>query len=156
MCLKTCFGARRIILHFAVSGAVHCPCGNSRRWGVRELPAIVSGGPGRFFWMWVAAFFGMMTNFSENVPSIYFQKKRTHTANGPAVQCTICKTRTGGKKRLQNHRKNTGGALFCFAFSLFSASEIWDRSTRSLPTLKAFEIKGAFGRSNCSAWICTR
>ncbi|MBE6593932.1 MAG: sodium:alanine symporter family protein, partial [Ruminococcaceae bacterium] len=29
--------------------------------------AIVTGGPGAVFWMWVAAFFGMMTNFSENI-----------------------------------------------------------------------------------------
>ncbi|MBR6681226.1 MAG: sodium:alanine symporter family protein, partial [Clostridia bacterium] len=29
--------------------------------------AIVTGGPGAVFWMWVAAFFGMMTNISENL-----------------------------------------------------------------------------------------
>ena len=27
--------------------------------------AIASGGPGAIFWMWIVAFFGMMTNFSE-------------------------------------------------------------------------------------------
>ncbi len=37
--------------------------------------AIVTGGPGAVFWMWVAAFFGMMTNFSENVLGIYFRRK---------------------------------------------------------------------------------
>ena len=37
--------------------------------------AIVFGGPGAVFWMWVAAFFGMMTNFSENVLGIYYRKK---------------------------------------------------------------------------------
>ena len=37
--------------------------------------AIVLGGPGAVFWMWVAAFFGMMTKFSENVLGIYFRKK---------------------------------------------------------------------------------
>ena len=37
--------------------------------------AIVSGGPGAIFWMWVAAFFGMMTNYSENVLGIYFRRK---------------------------------------------------------------------------------
>ncbi len=37
--------------------------------------AIVIGGPGAVFWMWVAAFFGMMTNFSENVLGIYFRRK---------------------------------------------------------------------------------
>ena len=27
------------------------------------------------FWMWVAAFFGMMTNYSENVLGIYYRRK---------------------------------------------------------------------------------
>ncbi|MGN0408747.1 MAG: alanine/glycine:cation symporter family protein [Bacteroides sp.] len=40
--------------------------------------AIVSGGPGAIFWMWVAAFFGMMTNYSENVLGIYFRRKNEH------------------------------------------------------------------------------
>ena len=37
--------------------------------------AIVGGGPGAVFWMWIAAFFGMMTNYSENVLGIYYRKK---------------------------------------------------------------------------------
>ena len=37
--------------------------------------AITSGGPGAIFWMWVAAFFGMMTNYSENILGIYFRRK---------------------------------------------------------------------------------
>ena len=37
--------------------------------------AIVTGGPGAVFWMWTAAFFGMMTKFSENVLGIYFRRK---------------------------------------------------------------------------------
>lgn len=37
--------------------------------------AIMSGGPGAIFWMWVAAFFGMMTNYSENVLGIYYRRK---------------------------------------------------------------------------------
>ena len=37
--------------------------------------AIVVGGPGAVFWMWVAAFFGMMTNYSENVLGIYYRRK---------------------------------------------------------------------------------
>ncbi|MBP5415525.1 MAG: alanine:cation symporter family protein [Lachnospiraceae bacterium] len=37
--------------------------------------AIVIGGPGAVFWMWIAAFFGMMTNFSENVLGIYYRRK---------------------------------------------------------------------------------
>ena len=37
--------------------------------------AIALGGPGAIFWMWVAAFFGMMTNFSENVLGIFYRRK---------------------------------------------------------------------------------
>lgn len=37
--------------------------------------AICVGGPGAVFWMWLAAFFGMMTNFSENTLGIYFRRK---------------------------------------------------------------------------------
>lgn len=37
--------------------------------------AIATGGAGAVFWMWVAAFFGMMTGFSENVLGIYYRRK---------------------------------------------------------------------------------
>ena len=37
--------------------------------------AICLGGPGAVFWMWVAAFFGMMTNYSENVLGIFYRRK---------------------------------------------------------------------------------
>ena len=37
--------------------------------------AIVGGGPGAVFWMWIAAFFGMMTNYSENVLGIFYRRK---------------------------------------------------------------------------------
>ena len=37
--------------------------------------AIVSGGPGAIFWMWVMAVLGMMTSFSENVLGVYYRRK---------------------------------------------------------------------------------
>ncbi|MBE6701647.1 MAG: sodium:alanine symporter family protein [Ruminococcaceae bacterium] len=37
--------------------------------------AICTGGAGAVFWMWVAAFFGMMTNYAENVLGIFFRRK---------------------------------------------------------------------------------
>ena len=37
--------------------------------------AIMTGGPGAVFWMWVSAFFGMVTNYAENVLGMYFRKK---------------------------------------------------------------------------------
>ena len=44
--------------------------------------AIVSGGPGAVFWMWVSAFFGMATNYAE---AVLAQKYRTTDENGKAV-----------------------------------------------------------------------
>ena len=37
--------------------------------------AIVIGGPGAVLWMWIAAFFGMMTNYSENILGIYYRRR---------------------------------------------------------------------------------
>lgn len=37
--------------------------------------AICSGGAGAVFWMWIAAFFGMMTSYAENVLGIYYRRK---------------------------------------------------------------------------------
>ncbi len=53
----------------AISGTV----GTGNIIGVTS--AIMTGGPGAVFWMWISAFFGMVTNFSENVLGMYFRKK---------------------------------------------------------------------------------
>ncbi len=53
----------------AISGTV----GTGNIIGVTS--AIMTGGPGAVFWMWVSAFFGMVTNYSENVLGMYFRKK---------------------------------------------------------------------------------
>ena len=37
--------------------------------------AICVGGAGAVFWMWIAAFFGMMTNYAENSLGIYYRRK---------------------------------------------------------------------------------
>ena len=39
--------------------------------------ALIAGGPGAIFWMWIVAFFGMMTNYSENVLGIYYRRKNS-------------------------------------------------------------------------------
>jgi len=53
----------------AISGTV----GTGNIIGVTT--AVLTGGPGAVFWMWVSAFFGMVTNYSENVLGLYFRKK---------------------------------------------------------------------------------
>lgn len=37
--------------------------------------ALAAGGPGAVFWMWVSAFFGMMTGFTENVLGILYRRR---------------------------------------------------------------------------------
>ncbi len=39
--------------------------------------AILVGGPGAVFWMWVMAFLGMMTNYSENVLGIFYRRRNS-------------------------------------------------------------------------------
>lgn len=56
----------------AISGTV----GTGNIIGV--ISAILTGGPGAVFWMWISAFFGMVTNYSENVLGLYFRKKDKH------------------------------------------------------------------------------
>lgn len=53
----------------AISGTV----GTGNIIGV--VAAILTGGPGAVLWMWVSAFFGMVTNYAENVLGLYFRKK---------------------------------------------------------------------------------
>ena len=49
--------------------------------------AIVSGGPGAIFWMWVMALLGMMTSFAENVLGVYYRRKNEKGEwNGGAIQ----------------------------------------------------------------------
>ncbi len=61
----------------AFSAAISGTVGTGNIVGVTS--AILTGGPGAVFWMWLSAFFGMVTNYSENVLGLYFRKKE---ANG--------------------------------------------------------------------------
>ena len=64
----------------AISGTV----GTGNIVGVTS--AIMTGGPGAVFWMWISAFFGMVTNYGENVLGMYFRKKNKEGefCGGPA------------------------------------------------------------------------
>ena len=65
---------RKTISQFqALCAALAATVGTGNIAGVAA--AIVTGGPGAVFWMWVAAFFGMMTNFSENLLGIYYRRR---------------------------------------------------------------------------------
>lgn len=76
--------------------------------------AICVGGAGAVFWMWIAAFFGMMTNYSENVLGIYFRRKNENGEwSGGAMY--YLQDGLGGKKGF----KGIGKAL-AIIFSFFA------------------------------------
>ena len=75
--------------------------------------AIAVGGPGAVFWMWVIAFFGMMTNYSENVLGILFRRKNEKGEwNGGAMY--YLRNGLGGKKGCK-----WIGAILAVLFSIF-------------------------------------
>jgi len=57
----------------AFSAAISGTVGTGNIIGV--VSAILTGGPGAVFWMWVSAFFGMITNYAENVLGLYYREK---------------------------------------------------------------------------------
>ena len=64
----------------AFSAAISGTVGTGNIIGVTS--AILTGGPGAVLWMWISAFFGMVTNYSENVLGLYYRKK----GNGRQLQ----------------------------------------------------------------------
>lgn len=75
--------------------------------------AIVTGGPGAVFWMWIMAFFGMMTNFSENVLGILYRiRNKNGEWSGGAMY--YLKYGLGGKKNCK-----TIGAVLAVLFCVF-------------------------------------
>ena len=49
--------------------------------------AVVSGGPGALFWMWIAAFFGMATKYSEGLLAVKYRvvDDNGHVLGGPLL-----------------------------------------------------------------------
>ncbi|MBQ7740550.1 MAG: sodium:alanine symporter family protein [Eubacterium sp.] len=74
---KTADGRLQSVSQFeAFSTAISGTVGTGNIIGV--VSAILTGGPGAVFWMWISAFFGMVTNYSENVLGLYYRKKDKH------------------------------------------------------------------------------
>ncbi len=61
--------------------------------------AIAAGGPGAIFWMWLSAFFGMATNYSEAVLAQRYKttNERGETVGGPAYYIRAAFTGTFGR-----------------------------------------------------------
>ncbi len=80
--------------------------------------AICVGGAGAVFWMWVAAFFGMMTNYSENVLGIFYRRKNANDEwSGGAMY--YLRDGLGGKKNCKWIGKVLA-VLFCIFTMLAS------------------------------------
>ncbi|MBR6274693.1 MAG: alanine:cation symporter family protein [Lachnospiraceae bacterium] len=75
--------------------------------------AIALGGPGSIFWMWIVAFFGMMTNYSENVLGIYYRRKNENNEwSGGAMY--YLRDGLGAKKKCKHI-----GMILAILFSCF-------------------------------------
>ncbi len=80
--------------------------------------AITVGGAGAVFWMWVAAFFGMMTNYTENVLGIYYRRKNE---NGEWSGGAMYYLADGlGKKKGMKYVGKVLAVLFCIFAMLAS------------------------------------
>ena len=76
--------------------------------------AICIGGAGAVFWMWVAAFFGMMTNYSENVLGIYYRRRNKEGEWSGGAMYYLSEG-LGGKKGMK-----IPGRILAVLFSIFT------------------------------------
>ena len=80
--------------------------------------AICVGGAGAVFWMWIAAFLGMMTNYSENVLGIFFRRRNE---NGEWSGGALYYLQDGlGKKKHCKYIGKVLAVLFCIFTMLAS------------------------------------
>ncbi|MBQ9064725.1 MAG: alanine:cation symporter family protein [Blautia sp.] len=100
--------------------------------------AIASGGPGAIFWMWIVAFFGMMTNYSENVLGIYYRRKNDKGEwSGGAMY--YLRDGLGSKPGFK-----TVGAVLAALFSVFCVLASFGIGNMSQVNSIASNLKSAF------------
>ena len=101
--------------------------------------ALLFGGPGAIFWMWIVAFFGMMTNYSENVLGIYFRRKNEKGEwSGGAMY--YLRDGLGAKKGMKQV-----GAVLAVLFSVFCLLASFGIGNMSQINSIAGNMKAAFG-----------
>lgn len=66
-------GGKAISQLQAMSTALAASLGTGNIVGVSG--ALILGGPGAIFWMWVSAFLGMMTSFAENALGVHYRRR---------------------------------------------------------------------------------
>ncbi len=101
--------------------------------------ALISGGPGAIFWMWIVAFFGMMTNYSENVLGIYYRRKNEKNEwSGGAMY--YLKDGLGSYKGFKQV-----GAVLAVLFSIFCVLASFGIGNMSQINSISGNMKSAFG-----------
>ena len=103
--------------------------------------AIITGGPGAVFWMWFAAIFGMMTNYSENILGIYFRRKN-HADEWSGGAMYYLQDGLGGYP----HMKKAGRVLavifaVCAALASFGIGNMGQVNKIVLNFTSSFDIK---------------
>lgn len=113
----------------AMSTALAATVGTGNITGVAA--ALVTGGPGSVFWMWISAFFGMMTAYAENVLGILY---RYRDKNGNYV---------GGA--MVYMEKGLGAKLFAVLFSVFCILASFGMGNMAQMHSVADALRGSFG-----------
>ena len=102
--------------------------------------AIATGGPGAVFWMWIIAFFGMMTNYSENVLGILYRIKndKDEWSGGPMY---YLKNGLGAKKGCKQIGAVLAVLFCCFCLlASFGIGNMTQVNTIATNMLDAFSI----------------
>ena len=103
--------------------------------------AVMSGGPGAVFWMWVAAFFGMMTNYSENVLGIYY-RRHNHEGEWSGGAMYYLSDGLGGYKGMKGVGKVLAALFAIFAvFASFGIGNMGQVNKIVINFTSAFDIK---------------
>ncbi len=106
--------------------------------------AIILGGPGSIFWMWVMAIFGMMTNYSENVLGIFYRRKgESGEWRGGAMY--YLKDGLGGYKGMKHV-----GTVLAILFSCFCLLASFGIGNMSQVNSIAGNMESAF---NIPSWV---
>lgn len=109
--------------------------------------ALIFGGPGAIFWMWIVAFFGMMTNYSENVLGIYF-RRRNEKGEWSGGAMYYLRDGLGSKPGC----RQIGAALACL-FSVFCLLASFGIGNMSQINSIAGNMYSAFGIPNIATGI---
>ena len=100
--------------------------------------AICIGGAGAVFWMWLAAFFGMMTNYSENVLGIYYRRRNKEGEWSGGAMYYLSEG-LGGKKGC-----NGIGKVLAILFSIFAIFASFGIGAMGQVNKIVLNIKAAF------------